>query len=82
MSYNKVNPEHYKSMSKETWEMMLDIWGIDAFIAHCEMTAFKYRMRVGKKPGEEIEADIEKARWYELKALEMRQKKAEEMASV
>ncbi len=70
--YDYVNPEHYKNSSKEVWEMMLDIWGLEKFIAHCEMCAFKYRQRLGFKPDEPIERDLQKANWYEEKAKEMR----------
>lgn len=54
--------------------MMIDIWGVDAFITHCEMTAFKYRMRMGLKPDQPVERDLEKARWYEVMANKMKQK--------
>lgn len=70
--YDFVNPNHYKSFEKETWEMIVDIWGVDAFIKHCEMSAFKYRQRLGNKPDQPIERDLEKARWYERKAKELR----------
>lgn len=74
-SYDYISPDHYKSSSKETWEMMVDIWGVDAFIKHCEMTAFKYRMRIGSKPGQSVERDLKKANWYEQKIKELCQKK-------
>jgi len=51
--------------------MMLDIWGPAAFIAYCEINAFKYRMRAGRKPNNPIEQDILKAQWYEDKASEI-----------
>jgi len=70
--YDYINPDHYKSLSKEVWEMMVDIWGKEAFIAHCEMCAFKYRMRLGSKPDQPIERDLNKARWYENKAKELK----------
>lgn len=38
------------------------------------MTAFKYRMRVGKKPGQPVERDLEKAKWYEDKAIELKKR--------
>jgi len=69
--YDFINPNHYKKGSKEVWEMMVAIWGKEAFIMHCEMTAFKYRMRVGEKPEQPIERDLEKAKWYEAKAKEL-----------
>ena len=73
--YDYTNPSHYKLGSKETFEMMIDIWVKDAFIKHCEMTSFKYRMRVGTKPNEPIERDLSKARWYESKAKQLRDEK-------
>ena len=71
-SYDYVNPNHYKKGSKEVWEMMVDIWGVDKFIAHCEMCSFKYRQRLGLKPDQPIKRDLDKARWYESKADELR----------
>lgn len=71
--YDYINPNHYKNGGKEVIQMMEDIWGVEALIAHCEMTAFKYRMRVGLKPDQPIERDLEKAKWYEDKAKELRQ---------
>lgn len=75
-NYDYIRPSHYKNSSKEVFEMMIDIWGVDAFIAFCEMNAFKYRMRLGLKPNEPIEQDLQKANFYESKAKELRQKKA------
>jgi len=70
--YDMVNPNHYKQGDKETWEQMLEIWGKDAFIKHCEITAFKYIQRLGKKPNNSIEQDLEKARWYLNKAYDLK----------
>ena len=70
--YDFVNPSHYKTGSKEVWEMMVELWGKEKYIAHCEMCAFKYRMRLGKKPGQSVERDLDKAEWYENKANELR----------
>lgn len=72
--YNYIDPNHYKKGSKEVWEMMVAIWGKEAYIAHCEMCAFKYRMRLGEKPDQHIERDLAKAKWYENKANELRGK--------
>ena len=63
---------HYKQGSKEVWQMMLDIWGKEAFISFCEINAFKYRMRLGLKEGQSIEEDLRKANWYEEKAKELK----------
>jgi hypothetical protein len=76
MSYDFVKPKHYKSEGKETWEMMIDIWGEEAFINFCELSAFKYRMRAGKKPGQPIMQELEKAIWYEEKITELRNGRA------
>lgn len=70
-----INPKHYKHMSKEVWQMMCDIWGVNAFLLHCEMSAFKYRMRAGLKDGQPVERDIEKAKWYEEQAKTIRERK-------
>jgi hypothetical protein len=66
---DNINPSHYKTFSKETFEMMIDIWGPIAFKKHCEMTAFKYRMRAGYK--DDPLQDLEKAKWYENKVKEL-----------
>lgn len=68
MSSDQINPKHYQASGLETWEMMLKIWGKEAFIKHCEMCAFKYRMRAGLKQGASVETDLAKANWYEAKA--------------
>lgn len=71
--YDYINPSHYKKGDKQVYEMMIDIWGVDAYIKHCEMCAFKYRMRLGEKPDQPVERDLDKARWYETKAKELRE---------
>ena len=70
--YDYINPSHYQKGGQEVIEMMEDIWGPEKLIAHCEMCAFKYRMRVGEKPNQPVERDLEKARWYENKAQELK----------
>lgn len=51
--------------------MMKDIWGVEKYIAFCEMNSFKYRMRAGKE-GQPLETDILKAQWYEQQVEELR----------
>ena len=70
--YDFVNPEHYKRGSMEVIDMMKLLWGTEALILHCEITAFKYRMRAGTKPDQPIERELEKARWYDEKAKKLR----------
>ena len=71
-TYDHINPSHYKQSGKEVIDMMVDIWGREAVAIHCEITAFKYRMRLGLKPEQPIERDLEKAKWYENKAKELK----------
>lgn len=73
MTYEHVNhPAHYNIYSIECIDMMERIWGKEATAQWCEMTAFKYRMRVGTKPNNPTEQDLEKERWYLNKAKELR----------
>lgn len=70
--YDYINPSHYKQFSVEAIDMMVKIWGNEKVADHCEMCAFKYRMRMGTKPDQSIEQDIKKADWYLNKAKELR----------
>lgn len=75
--YEMVNhPSHYNNYDIEVIDMIERIWGIDAVIQWCEITAFKYRMRVGTKPGNSIEQDLNKEQWYLNKAKEYRVNKS------
>lgn len=67
------NPKHYNNYTIEVIDMMRKIWGDEATALWCEMTAFKYRMRVGTKPDNPIEQDLSKEEWYLSKAKELRQ---------
>ena len=70
--YDYVNPSHYQQFEMETIEMMRYIWGAEALAKHCEMCAFKYKMRLGLKPDQPIERDMEKIDWYLNKAKELK----------
>jgi hypothetical protein len=72
MSFDKINPDHYKSFSVETIDMMVSIWGVERVADYCEITAFKYKMRIGSKPGESVDDDLNKYKWYISKARELR----------
>ena len=74
--YERVNhPQHYNNYRDEVIVMMEKIWGLDALIDFCEMNAFKYRMRMGTKPDNPIEQDMEKERWYLNKMRELIKKR-------
>ena len=63
--YEMVNhPSHYNNYDVEVIEMMKKIWGITATYNFCQMNAFKYRMRMGTKPGNDIFQDLDKEKWY------------------
>lgn len=75
--YEHVNsPKHYNNYSIEVIDMFEKIYGIDRTIDWCEMTALKYRMRVGTKPENSIEQDLAKEKWYLNKANELKAKKS------
>ena len=71
--YDFINPQHYvQEDGRQTWERMVDKWGEEKTALWCEMTAFKYQDRIGRKPGEDIEREQSKIKWYEDKAEELR----------
>lgn len=71
--YEHVNhPTHYNAYSVEVIDMMERIYGAESTALWCEMTALKYRMRMGTKPDNSIEQDLAKERWYLNKAQELR----------
>ena len=82
MEYNYIKPPHYDKGGKKVWQMMVDIWGEEAFIKFCEMNAFKYRMRLGEKPDQSIDDEIGKAKWYEDKAQELRAKNSKSFSII
>ena len=60
--YEYVNhPSHYNHYDIEVIDR---IWGHEKCALWCEITAFKYRMRMGTKQGEPIERDIDKEKFY------------------
>lgn len=61
-----INPDYYKSYPVETIDMMVAVFGKEATRQHCLLTAFKYRMRLGKK--DNVQQDLSKENWYLNKA--------------
>lgn len=70
--YDHINPPHYKNYSVEVIDMMVSIYGKLHTAAYCELTAFKYRMRMGTKPDNSIEQELKKEQWFLSKAKELR----------
>ena len=79
-----TNPLYYQSYPVETIDMidmMVRIFGKEAVRQHCLCTAFKYRMRLGRKgadgktvevaPYDVIQKDMAKEQWYLNKAKEL-----------
>ena len=67
MCKEQINhPDHYNQYPVEVITMMERIFGVDAVYHFCLLSAFKYRMRVGKKSLSiaEIQQDIDKEKWY------------------
>lgn len=72
--YEMVNhPTHYNQYDIEVIDMIIRIWGPEAAAQWCDITAFKYRMRMGTKPDNSIEQDIKKEQWYLNKSKEIRE---------
>lgn len=63
--YEQVNhPSHYNKYDVEVVDMMEKIWGKQETAIWCKLTAFKYRMRLGEKPDNPIQQDLNKESWY------------------
>ena len=74
-NYEHVNhPSHYNNYNIEVIDMMEKIWGTKNLINFCLMNAFKYRMRMGTKPDNSIQQDLQKEQWYLNKAKQLKEK--------
>lgn len=71
---DQVNPSHYKAGEMEVWQMMIKVYGVEAYLNFAKLNAFKYRMRAGLKTGADVQTDINKALWYEQKIKELTEK--------
>ena len=69
--YDYAKADHYRVFPIETIDLMEKIWGLEAVKQWCEITAFKYRMRLGYKPSNSVEIDLKKEKWYLDKAKEI-----------
>lgn len=68
------HPDHYNQYSIEVINMMVKIFGAEPTATWCEITAFKYRMRMGTKGdiNDTLREDWKKEDWYLKKARELR----------
>lgn len=67
------NAAHYDDRINVLTKMEL-IWGTYNVMTFCELTEFKYRMRMGKKPGQPIEQELKKANWYAAAAKTLKER--------
>lgn len=64
------HPEHYQG-TIECIDAMISAFGEKNTIEFCKINASKYIWRAGKKDGNGTDTDLEKARWYINKAIEL-----------
>lgn len=67
----KPKENYYQVFGKDVWDMAVDIWGKEAVIHFCIVSAFKYRMRAGLKDPNTVEQDLAKANHCLDKAKEL-----------
>ena len=58
------HPGYYKAHGKECIVEMFILFGLDSFVAFCQMNAWKYRYRAGRKVNEPFDNDNAKADRY------------------
>lgn len=68
----KGNASHYSDNRINAIRMFESIWGTEATMKFCEMNAFKYRLRLGKK--DDVNLEMKKVRWYEAMALFLKER--------
>lgn len=71
MTKEQINhPAHYNSYSVEAIDMIIAVYGIQKAIDWCEITALKYRLRLGLK--DDVAQDLAKEKWYLEKCNELK----------
>lgn len=66
------HPDHYKAGDYECLDVMESLYGLNAVINFCMLNAFKYQWRCNRKNN--CQEDLQKARWYNKKALDLMNK--------
>jgi hypothetical protein len=70
--YDYINPSHYvQDDGRQTWEHMVDEFGLLETAIFCKLNAYKYSDRKGKKPNETEDREQKKIDWYNKKADEL-----------
>jgi hypothetical protein len=70
--FDPIDPSHYKQYPIEIIDMMVKVFGKERVADYCLVNAYKYRMRMGLKPGQPVEQDLEKEKWYLKKYNELK----------
>lgn len=60
------NATHYDDQRINMIHIFERVWGTRAVMTYCEITALKYRIRMGKK--DNLEQELIKAEWYQRMA--------------
>ena len=71
----KGNAKHYSDQRINVIHQLEAIWGTQAVMLFCEMNAFKYRARLGKK--DNVEQELIKINWYEKMANFLKNKESQ-----
>jgi len=61
----KGNASHYDTERINSIVLFEKVYGTLAVMYFCEINAMKYRLRMGRKPGQDLEQELLKAKWYE-----------------
>ena len=73
--YEEVNhPQHYNNYDVEVIDMMERVFGTRETAIFCKLNAYKYRQRMGLKPGQDLFKDLAKEKWYLSKTKELKDK--------
>jgi len=75
--HDSIEPKHYLSEifdGAELKDIMVETHGVMETKTFFKLSAFKYRLRAGKKPNQDIKQDIEKALRCEMIATELKGK--------
>lgn len=70
-SVDSINPSYYNNGTVSCIDAMQSAFGPEAVVDFCKLNAFKYVWRAGEKAGNSEAQDLEKARWYLGKAVEL-----------
>lgn len=65
LSENKMHDEHYRSMPIEPLEVMQAVLTPEEYRGFLKGNIIKYSMRAGRKAGEPVDKEVDKARNYQ-----------------